>query len=128
EAAGLRRFDAGDGDGRTTTIPTPPGKSLVPVFARDGTVRHDDLWWEHEGNRAVRVGDWKLVAAGRNGPWELDDLATDRTETRNLAAQNPAKVRELARRWQQRRDEFLALAREDENPIKLPARPGQAGS
>ena len=44
-------------------------------------MKHDDLWWQHEGNRAIRVGDWKLVAAGREGPWELYDLATDRTET-----------------------------------------------
>jgi arylsulfatase A-like enzyme len=44
--------------------PVPsPGRSLVPSFARDGTVSHDYLWWEHEGSRAIRVGDWKLVAA-----------------------------------------------------------------
>jgi arylsulfatase len=94
-------------------VPAPPGKSLVPAFARDGVVTHEDLWWEHEGNRAVRVGDWKLVAAGRDGPWELYDLATDRTETQNLAAQHPDKVRELARKWQERHDEFGVWARAD---------------
>jgi arylsulfatase A-like enzyme len=92
--------------------PTPPGKSLVPAFAREGTVRHDDLWWAHEGNRAVRFGDWKLVAA-KNEPWELYDLATDRTETRNLAAANSTRVRELSMRWQHHMDEFTALARDD---------------
>jgi arylsulfatase len=81
----------------------------MPAFAHDGTVLHDELWWEHEGNRAIRVGDWKLVAS-RDQPWELYDLATDRTETRNLARQNPEKVRELAQRWQQRHDEFAAIA------------------
>jgi arylsulfatase A-like enzyme len=95
-------------------VPPPPGQSLVPAFSHDGSVRHDDLWWEHEGNRAIRVGDWKLVAA-KNGPWELYDLATDRTETRNLAPNDAAKVRELAERWRQRRDEFAALARKDFN-------------
>ena len=60
----------------------------MPAFARDGTLKHDDLWWAHEGNRAIRVGDWKLVAA-KDEPWELYDLATDRTETRNLAQENP---------------------------------------
>jgi len=109
EVTGARLPDFGDG----RPIPAPPGKSLVPAFARDGTVRHDDLWWEHEGNRAIRVGDWKLVAAGQDGPWELYDLATDRTETRNRAGQHPAKVRELAERWQQRQQEFMALARDD---------------
>jgi arylsulfatase A-like enzyme len=90
-------------------IPARPGKSLVTTFGHDGMLAHDDLWWEHEGNRAIRVGDWKLVAA-KDGPWELYDLRTDRTETQNLAVQNPAKVRELASRWRQRRDEFARLA------------------
>ena len=80
------------------------------TFVGDGTVKHDDLWWAHEGNRAIRVGDWKLVAA-KNEPWELFDLASDRTETHNLANQNPIKVRELSQRWQQRMDEFAAVAR-----------------
>jgi arylsulfatase A-like enzyme len=93
-------------------IPTPPGKSLVSAFAHDGTLRHDDLWWAHEGNRAVRMGDWKLVAA-KNEPWELYNLATDRTESRNLARENPTKVRELSERWQRHMDEFTALARVD---------------
>jgi arylsulfatase len=44
-------------------VPTPPGKSLLPAFARDGAVKHDDLWWYHDGHRAIRVGDWKLVSA-----------------------------------------------------------------
>jgi hypothetical protein len=65
--------------------PQSPGMSLVPEFAADGRVRHPSLWWLHEGNRAIRVGDWKLVAA-KNDPWELYDLAQDRSETTNLAA------------------------------------------
>ncbi len=93
--------------------PAPPGLSLVPAFSRDGSVKHADLWWQHEGNRAIRVGDWKLVAAGNDGPWELYDLATDRTETRDLAQQQPEKVGELARRWQEHLNEFATLARQD---------------
>ncbi len=53
------------------------------------------LCWEHEGNRAVRRGDWKLVAV-HGGPWELYDLAKDRTELTDLAPSNPGLVRELA--------------------------------
>jgi len=109
EVTRARRTDDRDGQ----PLPPPPGQSLVPAFAHDGSVRHDDLWWEHEGNRAIRVGDWKLVASGQDGPWELYDLATDRTETRDLARPQPAKVSDLARRWQRRRDEFAALARQD---------------
>jgi arylsulfatase A-like enzyme len=55
--------------------------------------------WEHEGNKAVRQGGWKGLAKGR-GAWELYDLKSDRTETRNLAAQHPEKTRELAALWE----------------------------
>jgi arylsulfatase A-like enzyme len=53
------------------------------------------LCWEHEGNRAVRQGDWKLVAV-LGEPWELYDLGKDRSELRNLAAAHPERVRALA--------------------------------
>jgi len=98
----------------TENAPPPPGKSLVPVFAKDGTVSHDYLWWLHENNRAIRVGDWKLVSAAKQGgDWELYDLKTDRSETKNLAAKHPDKVKELSALWEQRTDEFRALALKD---------------
>lgn len=75
------------------------GRSLVPAFTNQ-PVERDGLFWEHEGNRAVRVGDWKLVAKGPAGPWELYDLRTDRTEMNDLAAQQPAKVKELRSQWE----------------------------
>jgi arylsulfatase A-like enzyme len=112
DVASARRFETWDGQ----PVPAPPGSSLVPTFARDASLRHGDLWWEHEGNRAIRVGDWKLVAAGKDGPWELYDLATDRTETRDLARERPDKARELEERWRKRRDEFVALATRDLQP------------
>jgi arylsulfatase len=67
------------------------------------------LWWLHEGNRAVRVGNWKLVAA-KDEPWELYDLKTDRAEQHNLAASLPAKAKELEQVWQRQTDQFTALA------------------
>jgi arylsulfatase len=72
-------------------------------------IPRDCLWWLHEGNRAVRVGDWKLVAA-KNDPWELYNVASDRAEQTNLASQHPEKVRELEAVWQSHTDEFTALA------------------
>ncbi len=90
-------------------VPKPPGKSLAPVFARDGSVSHDYFWWYHDGNRALRAGDWKVVTDHR-GPWELYDLRTDRCESHNLAGEHPDKVQEMARFWTQRMEEFRALA------------------
>ena len=98
---------------RRAIVPPAPGKSLVSVFSKDGTVTHEYLWWSHEGNRAIRVGDWKLVAAGAQGPWELYNLSTDRTETTNLAAQHPDKVRQLEKAWTQHESEFRNLALQD---------------
>jgi arylsulfatase len=56
------------------------------------------LFWEHEHNRAVRDGKWKLVAIG-NRRWELYDMNTDRAELRDVAAQNPDVVNRLAQEW-----------------------------
>lgn len=75
------------------------GRSLVPAFAGKPIAR-DALFWEHEGNAAVRVGDLKLVRLGRKGAWELYDLKADRTEQHNLAADRPDQVKELAGKWQ----------------------------
>jgi arylsulfatase len=75
------------------------GKSLLPALA-GRPIERDAIFWEHEGNRAVRSGDWKLVAKGAGGAWELYDIATDRTESNDLAAQHPEKVRELVAKWE----------------------------
>ena len=79
-------------------IQPPEGKSLVPAF--DGkSLPERAIYWEHEGNRAVRLGDWKLVAKGRRGAWELYNLKTDRTELNNLASEQPDRVKKLAAMW-----------------------------
>jgi arylsulfatase A-like enzyme len=76
-----------------------PGKSLVPAFKGEDIDR-EAIYWEHEGNRAVRVGDWKLVAK-ENQPWELYDIAADRIEANDLTSKMPAKVKELSKLWDQ---------------------------
>ena len=76
------------------------GASLVPALANK-SVDRDFLAWEHEGNAAIRSGDWKLVRMGGAGKWELYDLARDRAELHNLADQQPQRVQELAAKWQQ---------------------------
>jgi arylsulfatase len=74
------------------------GRSLVPAF-EGKTIDRDAIYWEHEGNRAIRVGDWKLVAKSEKGEWELYDMAKDRTEMHDLAKEHPDKVKELAAKW-----------------------------
>ncbi len=106
-------------------VPPAPGRSLVPAFARDGAVRRESLWWLHEENRAIRVGDWKLVALAK-GEWELYDLARDRGESKNLAAQHPEKVRELTALWTKQFEEAKMLALTDPAP-ELPAGVGKKG-
>jgi arylsulfatase len=94
-------------------VPTPHGISLVAALKKDVELPRECLWWRHEGNRAIRIGNWKLVAAGKAAPWELYDLATDRGETKNLVDAETAKARELSDLWQKKAAEFEALARQD---------------
>jgi len=78
------------------------GKSLVPVF-RNERLERRAIYWEHEANRAVRVGKWKLVSRYRSednlGPWELYDMGTDRPETEDLALKYPGRLKDLAAMW-----------------------------
>jgi arylsulfatase len=93
-------------------VPPLPGKSLTPAFARDGSVKRDSLWFYHDGHRAIRAGDWKLV--GDSGkPWELYKLGKDRGETEDLAASQPEKVIELELAWLKEADTLRRLAQQD---------------
>jgi len=94
------------------SVPPLPGKSLVPAFAKDGAVQRDLLWFYHDGHRAVRVGDWKLVSRD-DQPWELYDLRKDRGENRNLAAKHPQKVMELELAWLKEAEVLRRLAMQD---------------
>jgi arylsulfatase A-like enzyme len=86
-----------DRDGKM--IQPMEGRSLVPAFAGQ-TIQREALFWEHEGNRALRIGDWKLVSKGPDGPWELYDMKRDRTEMNDLAPAQPDRVKEMAATWE----------------------------
>ncbi len=102
------------------------GKSLLPILQTGDREGHEALFFEHDGGRAVQVGDWKLVSPlGRqwweqyilrrdgmkpknlaarklkNQPWELYNLSRDKTEMNNLAIEEPQRVEQLAKLWQQ---------------------------
>jgi arylsulfatase len=91
-------------------VPPKPGKSLAAAFARNGALGERNLWWLHEENRAMRIGDWKLVSEKRRGKWELYDLSKDRGETNDLSDKHPDKVRELTEAWQRQLDDARRLA------------------
>ena len=83
------------------------GRSLLPAFG-GLPIEREAIYWEHEGNRAVRVGDWKLVArVKRNNrvtpedldAWELYDLSTDRTEMNNLIDAYPGRAARMKQMW-----------------------------
>ena len=76
------------------------GVSLVPAFCGKPIERKAPIFFEHEGNRAVRDGKWKLVARGEKGAWQLYDMDADRSETHDLAASDPQRVETMAKQWQ----------------------------
>ena len=90
-------------------FPKAPGKSLVSAFEADVVVERDFLWWFHERNKAIRVGDYKLTAA-KGDPWSLYDLKTDRAESNDLASSLPEKASELKQLWQKQLDSITELA------------------
>jgi len=78
------------------------GVSLTPVF-ENKPVKREALYWEHEGNCAIRIGKWKLVGKGVLGPegprvdrWELYDIDADRSELKNLAQEHPERVKKMS--------------------------------
>jgi arylsulfatase len=77
----------------------PEGRSLLPVFA-SGRREPALLGWEHFGAKALRQGDWKIVARP-NRRWELYDLSNDPTELHDLAAEQPERVKQMAAEWDQ---------------------------
>lgn len=75
-----------------------PGTSLTPAF-RGKAIERDALYWEHEGNRAMRQGKWKIVAKHKS-PWELYDLEADRTETKDLSKKHPERKKAMIAKYQ----------------------------
>ncbi len=105
--------------------PTFAGTTLAPVFDRDGPL-HDTLWFFHEGNRALRRDDWKILHTvttrddrwvsveepenAREGEWALFDLNADRAEQHDVAASHPEVVEELDSVWNEWRERFIREA------------------
>ena len=95
DAVGIEKPNTKNG----APVPKSPGRSLMASFKSDITIERDLLWWMHDEHKAVRIGDWKLVAA-KDDPWELYNLKNDRAESFDLAKANSKKATELEVAWQ----------------------------
>ncbi len=104
-------------DWHGTAAPALPGRSLVPALARDVDVPRDYLFFHHEHNRALRIGDWKLVSKRpETNTYALYRLDRDRSEQIDLASSEPARVAAMARKWQAIEMEFRQLASDTNSP------------
>jgi arylsulfatase A-like enzyme len=117
--------DLAGGSTAAEGAPSLAGRSLAPALNQDGAAPHEFLYFNHSNNRAIRVGDWKLVATGLKGPWELYDLSKDRCEQRDLAAAQPNRVQKLAAMWTEHDAEFVRLR--ESAPPTTKRRTGKGG-
>ena len=92
-------------------------RSLVPILQGNKREPHPELYFRFDKNRAVRMGDMKLVSF-RNSPWELYDLSKDRTELNDLAAQKPELVEQLRKKWMKWAEEVNKLPKNARQPVK----------
>ena len=114
-----------------TDGPRMSGKSLIPAIRKGDAVVHDELWFYHEGNRALRQGDWKIIhsnvsrtfpwrnskeARGENGAepnWHLYNLSSDRAEQEDLSDSQPERVEAMVAKWEELRLKFLKDSQSD---------------
>lgn len=96
DAAGATHLDSIHGK-KTLEL---DGVSLLPTLTEGKPVPERKIGFEHAGNRAIRSGDWKLVAEN-GGEWELYNVSKDRVEMNNLAKSSPEKYEEMLKLYNQ---------------------------
>jgi len=101
--------DLAGGSTRVSGGPPLAGRSIAAALQKDGTVHREFLYFNHNDNRAIRTGDWKLISTGKEGPWALYDLRKDRSEQHDLSAAQPERVRKMAERWSAEDSEYTRV-------------------
>ena len=84
---------------KNNSITPLSGRSLAPVFTGKALSKHEFMFWEHEGNQAVRKGNWKAVKDNKRTEWDLYDLSTDKDEQNNVANTYPEVLKDLVTKW-----------------------------
>ena len=112
DAAGLNPISHIDG----YEIQPLDGESFLPLLEKKNWQRERPLYWEHEGNCAIRVGDFKLVKEFQ-GDWELYNIVEDRTEMINLAHSNQALKASLENQYSEWADKTGVLPWERLLPV-----------
>ena len=88
------------GSSYPSDLPSCVGESMVGAITGSSEAIHvEPIYWEHEGNAAMRWDNWKLVREYKK-PWELYDIANDRTELRDLSSVQQAKRLEMVKMWE----------------------------
>lgn len=117
---GQAKYPESDHQGKVEPL---AGKSLVPILHGEQREPHDALYFRFAGNRAVRSGDMKLVSF-RGGPWELYNLATDRTELNDLAADQQELVKTHSAGWASWAEHVNLLPAKQRGPVRdAPVKP-----
>lgn len=93
------------------------GKSLVPIFLGKQREPHEAMYFNFSVNRAIRVGDMKLVSF-RKSPWELYDLSKDRTELNDLAKEQPGRVKAMSKQWHDWAEHVNLMNEKQRQPVK----------
>ncbi|MDO9634776.1 MAG: arylsulfatase [Paludibacter sp.] len=90
------------------TITPMQGVSLLPVWQGKDIQRQTPIFWEHEGNVALRNGKWKLVKEKYEETYQLYDMENDRTEMNDLSLKEPLKFAEMMQQFNKMYDEIGA--------------------
>jgi arylsulfatase A-like enzyme len=123
----LTELAGADPAGLIPNQPPHPGKSLAPAIRTATPVLRESIYFNHANNRALRTADYKLVAKGLEGPWELYDMRADRCERQDLVKSQPERAQAMAAEWKQQ-DDLWTKERESAPPTTKRMMPVSAGA